>query len=666
MLISTASFAAIVVAVVGALIMWSNPGRAVNRVVFTCSLHLAIWLGFLHLAAYVFHGDAGLFWLRLACAVGAAVPFHFWLVQECVVTGDDRIDLKRFRRSLGWIAISISLGALCFTDFFIPSSSTSVHRVRGLGYYVYIFADLALYAFLFRNMFKTTQRLTGDRRLELQVWLGGGCATTSAIFITMALNAITRDPLYIRLQPLFILGFYAATAYAITSHRIFDASQILRLSVSRIVLALVVSAVSYGTYRLVVQLLPSAIAFLPTTIVTLIAAAVVRSWIDSRFQYYPQATAARQEAFAVASRESQTDKLERGFLKILKGWGQTDHAILLSGNAETLRGSGLELDVGCVAIQGLRQLRWITPERLGREKTTPERAVLAELLVQQKLGVLILKEGPSLMVLVGCGVAASRRPYTYPQVTQLMELGSIFGGALERAHLTEKMQHAEQLATVGLLGASLAHEIRNPLVSIKTFVQLLPTRHQDPIFREKFFRLMTEEVNRIDRLTEQLLELASPRAYSAQMVELHAVLKASLELVAPKAADKRVRLLTEFDAIPDQAFTDPSAVKQVVLNLCLNGIQASESRDAERWVKIGTRNRSGVVEMFVSDSGLGIAPEIRTRLFRPFQSTKSSGFGLGLAICRDILTGLNAGIEVDPPETGHGATFRVTFPCQPS
>jgi signal transduction histidine kinase len=272
----------------------------------------------------------------------------------------------------------------------------------------------------------------------------------------------------------------------------------------------------------------------------LIAAALVRSWIDSRFQYYPQATAARQEAFAVASRESQTDKLERGFLKILKGWGQTDHAVLLSGNAEMLRGSNLELDVNCVAVQALRQLRWITPERLGREKTTPERAVLAELLSQQKLGVLILKEGPSLMVLVGAGVAASRRPYTYPQVTQLMELGSIFGGALERAHLTEKMQHAEQLATVGLLGASLAHEIRNPLVSIKTFVQLLPTRHQDPTFREKFFRLMTEEVNRIDRLTEQLLELASPRAYSAQMVELHSVLKASLELVAPKAADKRV------------------------------------------------------------------------------------------------------------------------------
>ena len=595
------------------------------------------------------------------------MPFHFWLVKESLATGMDHANLKRIRRFLGWIIITLALAGLCFTNFFIPANSTALHRLRGPGYYIYIFADLALYAFLFRNMFESTRKLSGGRRLELQVWLGGGCAATSAIFIFMALNAITHDPIYIRLQPLFFLVFYAGTAYAITTHRIFDASQIIRLSLNRICLAIAVTAASYGAYVVVVRLLPSPVAFLPTTVVALIVASIIRPLARPAFPVLspghgrpPGGLRRRQPGNRMA------EKLERGFLKILRGWGQTEHAIILSGNNDTLRGSGLEIGVDCVAVQTLRQLRWVTPERLVREKTTPERVVLAGFLAEHKLGVLVIEQGPSMLVAVGVGVAASRRPFTYPQVTQLMELGSIFGGAFERAHLTEKMQHAEQLATVGLLGASLAHDIRNPLVSIKTFVQLLPSRHQDPTFREKFFRLMTEEVNRIDRLTEQLLELASPRAYSAQMVELHAVLKASLELVAPKAADKRVRLLTEFEAAPDLAFTDPSAVRQVVLNLCLNGIQASEARETERWVKVGTRNRNGGVEMFVSDSGLGIAPEIRTRLFRPFQSTKSSGFGLGLAICRDILTGLNAGIEVDPPESGHGATFRVTFPCQPS
>jgi signal transduction histidine kinase len=70
--------------------------------------------------------------------------------------------------------------------------------------------------------------------------------------------------------------------------------------------------------------------------------------------------------------------------------------------------------------------------------------------------------------------------------------------------------------------------------------------------------------------------------------------------------------------------------------------------------------------MAIADSGPGIAPEIRPKLFQPFQTTKSTGFGLGLAICSDILANLNASITVDPPVPGQGATFRVIFPCQPS
>jgi len=314
-------------------------------------------------------------------------------------------------------------------------------------------------------------------------------------------------------------------------------------------------------------------------------------------------------------------------------------------------------------LEAMRQLRWVTPERLTRERSTRERRLLATFLIEHKLGVLVIGEGPSLVALVGVGMAASRRPFTYPQVTQLMELASIIESALERAHFSVKAQHAEQLATVGLLGASLAHEIRNPLVTIKTFVQLLPKHYQDPVFREKFFSLIGDEVSRIDRLTEQLLDLASPRAYDAREIELHPILRSSVELVAAKATDKRIRFFTDFCASPDRVLTDASAAKQVLLNLCFNAIQAVEKQEGERWVRVSTRNLGKCVEMIVEDSGPGIAPEIRPRLFQPFQSTKSSGFGLGLAICSDILAGLDATIAVDPSRTGQGATFRVVFPC---
>jgi signal transduction histidine kinase len=373
----------------------------------------------------------------------------------------------------------------------------------------------------------------------------------------------------------------------------------------------------------------------------------------------------RQAAYAVARRELRVESLEQAFLTVLKGWGHTDNGIVLSGGGPlALRGSGIELAEGCSVVRTLRQIRWATPERLAREKPTPERIELGKFLTDHQLGVVVIGEGPTLTVVVGVGVSASRQPFTYPQVTQLMELATIIENALERAHFSVKAQRAEQLATVGLLGASLAHEIRNPLVSIKAFVQLLPKHYQDPAFREKFFRLIGDEVMRIDRLTEQLLDLASPRVYSAELIELHPVLHSSLELVAAKAVDKRIPFLTDFQASPDQVFTDASAAKQVLLNLCFNAIQAVEAHTGERWVKVATRNVPTGVEVVLEDSGPGISPEIRPRLFQPFQSTKSSGFGLGLAICSDILAGLDATIAVDPTIPGRGATFRIVFPCQ--
>jgi signal transduction histidine kinase len=311
-------------------------------------------------------------------------------------------------------------------------------------------------------------------------------------------------------------------------------------------------------------------------------------------------------------------------------------------------------------------LRWVTPERLAREQTGGDNTALETVMRENGFGVLVAGQGPSLAFAVAVSVPPSRRPYTYSEVRQLLELSGIFENMLSRAHYLMKAQHAEQLATVGLLGASIAHEIRNPLVSIKTFVQLLPKHYQEAAFRDKFFRLIGDEVSRIDRLTEQLLDLASPRVFAAQTVEVHPLLRSCLDLIAAKAEDKGVALITDFQANPDRVHTDPNAVKQVVLNLGFNAIQALEQRTEERWIRIATRQVSDGIEVAVMDGGPGISPEVWARLFQPFQSTKSSGFGLGLAICKDILSSLHASIVADPPVSGRGATFRIVLPCPPA
>ena len=658
----TASFASVVVAIAGALIFWSNPARVVNRAVLTSSLHVAVWLGCLHQAV---SSPGGLFWLRGTCAIGALIPLHLWIVKESIATSFDVFDWRCLRKIWGWIVVSGGLAVLCFTEYFIPSQSTAENRIRGWGYYLFICTILGLLGYVLSDAVRKGRALSGVRRTEVQVWLGGGCLTGVAILILMAVSTLFHDSRYIRLQPLVVLVFYAGTAYAITTYRIFDARYILRVGTQKIALIFVVAAAAYGVDKVFDALVSDSIAFVLTTAFVLWSGATLDGWLNRWFQFYPQAAQARAAAFEITRRAVRAEELEREFLPIVKGWGQTENAVILSGGVGGVRGGDVELTDDSEVLIAMRELHWVTPERLIREKSTPLREVVRQFLEEHKLGALVAEIGPALTVLVGVGIPASRRPFTYPQINQLRELASIFESSLERAHYSLKAQHAEQLATVGLLGASLAHEIRNPLVTIKTFVHLLPQHHGDPIFREKFFRLISEEVSRIDRLTEQLLDLAAPRVYVAHEVPLHSVLNSSLELVTPKANDRAVRLITEFQANPDVVLTDATMARQVLLNLCFNAIQAVEGRAAEPWVKIATRRVPEGVELAVSDNGPGIAPEIMPRLFQPFASTKTSGFGLGLAICSDILSGLGASITVDLPQPGCGATFRVIFPCPP-
>jgi len=648
---------------VGFLAYWSNPGRSINRLFFTLSLHVAAWLVALRAA---FTSENGLFWVRMASSIGAFVPLHFWIIQKSIAAGGSR-NYTVSRVVIIFIIVSFALGVLPFTDYFIPSHSTDERRLYGIGYYGYISFLVLLYIFLAFDAVRKVKRIAGGRRLELQIWMSSGAVMAAVMLFLMAAGAISRDSRYIRIQPLVILLFYAGTAFAINTHRIFDARQILLLVVEKVLLIALVSALAYALDWILRQIMPEPFGFLATTAIAFWFAITLSTALDRLFQFYPQATEARRAVFSVSQRETRVDDLKDAFCAVLKGWGQTERAMILAG-ATRLSGSfGVEISSDGLILGEMRELRWATPERLARERVSLGRKEILKFLEKNSLGVLVVTEGPALTALVGVGTGASRRPFTYPQVTQLMELAAIIQAALERAHFSAKVQHTEQLATVGLLGASLAHEIRNPLVSIKTFVQLLPTHYQDAKFREKFFRLISDEVGRIDQLTEQLLDLASPRTYVAKEVELHPVLRASLDLVAAKAADRGIEFRTELTANPDRAFTDASAAKQVMLNLCFNAIQAidSEPRD-ERWVKIATRNTSGGLEMIVADSGPGIAPEMQARLFQPFQTTKSTGFGLGLAICSDILANLNASIRVDPAVPGQGATFRVTFPCQPS
>lgn len=660
---ASALLAAMAAACVGGAAIWSNPRRPINRLFGTASIHVAAWL----VCRYIATSYENLGMYRVTTAVGALMLLHLWLIKETVANTGEQL-VEKLHRGKWWLLCTISLSLICFTQWFIPDPDGADSGKRyGFGFSVFTIGLFLLFAALCIETLRQIRAQSGVRRLELQLLLLGGSATAILVLVLMIIRSMWDLAWMTLVVPYVVLSFYGVTVVAITTSRVFDARQLLLVFIHRACLILLISLAFFVLYSTISPFLSAFAAIVIVVTVCLWMAGVLAHWLDSILQYYPKDGSARHAALLAAQNERRVENLEKAFTSILKGWGQTESALIVSNGKSIIDDvSVAQLSVEQSVSRAMRNLRWATPERISRERRTSQSDLIGQFMEDRQLGALAIEDGLTVTVLVGVGVTASRRPYTYPQIMQLMELSTIMGSGLERVHFSAKVQHTEQLATVGLLGASLAHEIRNPLVTIKTFVQLLPQHYSDKAFRDKFFQLILDEVNRIDQLTDQLLDLASPRAYLAQQIELHSLLRASVDLVAAKAAHRGVELITDFQASPDLAFTDASAAKQVALNLCFNAIQAVDNdKSPERWVRIATKNTENGIEMAVADSGPGIAPEIRPRLFQPFQTTKSTGFGLGLAICSDILSNLHASITVDPPEIGRGATFRVTFPCQP-
>jgi signal transduction histidine kinase len=264
--------------------------------------------------------------------------------------------------------------------------------------------------------------------------------------------------------------------------------------------------------------------------------------------------------------------------------------------------------------------------------------------------------------------------FGHREVEALLLLGDQFGVTLENAMLEEQVRRGDRLASLGTLAAGMAHEIKNPLVSLKTFAQLLPERYDDPEFRSTFGPLIEDEVGRIDGLVGRLLDFARPAKPAMAPVSLHACIADSLRLVAQQAKAKGLAIERRYAAEEDGVSGDERLLRQVFVNLLLNAIDATPSGGAlSVLTRLGERpadacrvappaDRWIVAE--VRDTGCGIAPSDRGRVFDPFFTTKPAGTGLGLSVAHGIVSEHQGCIAADSVP-GQGSCFRVSLPLRP-
>ena len=272
---------------------------------------------------------------------------------------------------------------------------------------------------------------------------------------------------------------------------------------------------------------------------------------------------------------------------------------------------------------------------------------------------------------IGLGQKKDFRIFSSEDLQLLSAVASGATVALENASLSRQLRRSEavleranRLSSLGTLAAGLAHEIRNPLVAVKTFLDLLPQRLDDRQFLSEFRELSLSELRRVTDLIADLLTLGKSRTTERRPVDLPVTLEPVIRLMDTTARKRQVELHSHWKPDLPAVSADPDQLKQIVLNLLLNAIETSPAGgrvmlDVRDGAVLGT---TAAVVMEVRDHGAGIPADQLEHIFHPFFTTKETGTGLGLALVHQMVVDHGGEIAVEST-VGQGTVFRVTLPA---
>lgn len=231
----------------------------------------------------------------------------------------------------------------------------------------------------------------------------------------------------------------------------------------------------------------------------------------------------------------------------------------------------------------------------------------------------------------------------------------LFEDITERKKMEQQLYRLENLNTIGKLAAGISHEIRNPLTTIRGFLQMLSNK-KEYATDKNIFHLMISELDRANSIITEFLSLSRNKPSELKMQSLNNIIETLAPLLQADALEMNKYIAFQLSDIPDLPLNDKE-IRQVILNLVRNGLEAMESKGK---ITICTRVEDRQVILSISDEGPGIPADLLDKIGTPFFTTKENGTGLGLAICYSIIERHNGKIEID---TGsNGTTFSIVFP----
>jgi signal transduction histidine kinase len=230
----------------------------------------------------------------------------------------------------------------------------------------------------------------------------------------------------------------------------------------------------------------------------------------------------------------------------------------------------------------------------------------------------------------------------------------------ENVKLYHGLLQADKLAALGTIAAGMAHEIKNPLASIKGLTQVLPENLEDMEFIRKYSEIVPRQLDRINRIVEDLLTFGQPKDLSMQNVEIADILEEVLRLVENQCLKAEIKIEREYAKVPP-ILADAEKLSQAFMNVILNAVQAMPSGGV---LKCRVKSTPGNVVVEIGDSGGGIPEERLPNIFDPFYTTKDKGSGMGLAVAYRIVREHAGEISVES-EVGKGTVFKLCLPIEP-
>ncbi len=660
----------------GLAVLWLNVRRPTNQALAAiCFLSVLVFgaqLTAKHLGAQylIDHTTNPLPWIRLKFAlIGVLSPLMVWV---CYYLVSGRYTSRRnlIVKLLPWIALSVFLFLFPFTEGFKPSTSLPGNVQYGRFYYLYFGPILIGQIAVCASSIVVSPQLKGARKLEFTFitialgYLSLAAVLAETLYATWPAIPGVKDLTKFMSYAVYIV--FGVSAWSVAARRVYHSGQVLLSLLERLLLLSAVCVPTILAIRALPRYEPS-----PFAAGLLLAAAFLlltfcddklREWLQLKREQ--QTSAVVKELHAVSSIEGDPDRLVERFEQILAAFGNCPRARIFHREAKSYVTQSLALPASMLHEAELFSDGWVSVISLSRSPTQGTGTALQAILENERLPVLVCprwtKREPALVI--GFGARENELPYTHPEIRLMRELADVVEALYTRARLTLQAQQSEQLATLGRLGVSIAHELKNPMWTLKSFSQLLPEKIGNEVWLREFADVVPREAERIEALAQQLLDLSKPRTYSLSPTDLHQVIEETIALCHAQVDGNGITITTTLGATRTEALADANAIRQVILNLVRNASEAVMVNHGDRRIEVRTRDAADGICLEVEDNGPGIPKPIRAKLFEPFASAgKQTGIGLGLAISREIVKVHGGAISADLTRE-HGCVFHVVLP----